>query len=141
VAGFEFGKGTLPSLAALEHVQPPERATNMHKATVTIAALLFAVPAFAQTTTTTTTGVAPAATVVVEPAQRTKIKQYVVEKKVQPIRLKERVTVGAALPADVELQTVPTDWGPQLSSYRYVYSGDDVVLVEPSSRRVVQIID
>jgi len=113
----------------------------MHKATVTIAALLFAVPAFAQTTTTTTTGVAPAATVVVEPAQRTKIKQYVVEKKVQPIRLKERVTVGAALPADVELQTVPTDWGPQLSSYRYVYSGDDVVLVEPSSRRVVQIID
>jgi hypothetical protein len=113
----------------------------MHTATVTIAALLFAVPAFAQTTTTTTTGVAPAATVVVEPAQRTKIKQYVVEKKVQPIRLKERVTVGAALPADVELQTVPTDWGPQLSSYRYVYSGDDVVLVEPSSRRVVQIID
>jgi hypothetical protein len=108
---------------------------------VTIAALLFAVPAFAQTTTTTTTGVAPAATVVVEPAQRTKIKQYVVEKKVQPIRLKERVTVGAALPADVELQAVPTDWGPQLSSYRYVYSGDDVVLVEPSSRRVVQIIE
>jgi hypothetical protein len=108
---------------------------------VTIAALLFAVPAFAQTTTTTATGVAPAATVVVEPAQRTKIKQYVVEKKVQPIRLKERVTVGAALPADVELQAVPTDWGPQLSSYRYVYSGDDVVLVEPSSRRVVQIIE
>jgi len=55
--------------------------------------------------------------------------------------LKERVIVGATLPAEVELRTVPTTWGPRASSYRYVYSNDNVLLVEPSSRKVIQIID
>jgi hypothetical protein len=41
----------------------------------------------------------------------------------------------------VDLVAVPSDWGPNLTRYRYVYSGDNVVLVEPSSRRVVQVID
>jgi Protein of unknown function (DUF1236) len=41
----------------------------------------------------------------------------------------------------VELQTVPTAWGPRLAKYRYVYSGDHVYLVEPSGRRVIQIIE
>jgi hypothetical protein len=36
---------------------------------------------------------------------------------------------------------VPSDWGPELGRYRYVYSGDDVVLVEPSTRRVIQVIE
>ena len=48
---------------------------------------------------------------------------------------------GATLPTEVELHAVPNDWGPGLSRYRYVYSGDDVVLVEPSTRRVIQVIE
>jgi hypothetical protein len=36
---------------------------------------------------------------------------------------------------------VPADWGPTVSKYRYVYHDNNVVLVEPSSRRVVHIID
>jgi hypothetical protein len=55
--------------------------------------------------------------------------------------VKERLTVGATLPADVELVAVPDDWGPDLRRYRYVYTNDHVVLVEPSSRRVVQIVE
>jgi hypothetical protein len=51
------------------------------------------------------------------------------------------VTVGATLPADVELAPVPPTWGPSFSSYRYVYTGDDVVLVDPTTRRVIQVID
>jgi hypothetical protein len=84
--------------------------------------------AFAQSTSLT-----------IAPEQRTKIKEFVVREKVKPITVKERLTVGATLPADVELAAVPADWGPEVRSYRYVYS--DNVRVEPSSRKVVQIID
>ena len=33
---------------------------------------------------------------------------------------RERVTVGATLPADVELVEVPADWGPDMRRYRYI---------------------
>lgn len=82
-----------------------------------------------------------AQTVIVAPEQRTAIKEYVVKEKVRPYKLQSRVTVGATLPADVELAPVPETWGPSVRSYRYVYTGDDIMLVEPSSRRVVDIID
>jgi hypothetical protein len=75
------------------------------------------------------------------PAQRARIKQYVVERQLRPVTVRERLAVGATLPADVELLVVPSDWGPDLAPYRYVYSGSDVFLVEPSSRRVIQVID
>jgi len=81
------------------------------------------------------------AIVEIAPEQRTKIKQYVVREKVRPAQITERVTVGATLPATVELQTVPSDWGPTVTRYRYVYYDNHVVLVEPSSRKVIEIID
>ena len=84
---------------------------------------------------------AQTATVEISPQQRTQIKEYVVKEKVKPITLKERVAVGATLPADVELAPVPQTWGPSVSKYRYVYSDNHVVLVEPSSRKVIQVID
>lgn len=73
--------------------------------------------------------------------EQTKIKEYVVKEKVKPTMIKEKVTVGATLPADVELHAAPADWGPTVTKYRYVYTDNHVVLVEPSSRRVVQIIE
>jgi hypothetical protein len=82
-----------------------------------------------------------AQSVVIAPEQRTVIKEYVTKEKVRPYKLQSRVTVGATLPADVELAPVPEAWGPSFRSYRYVYTGDDVVLVDPSSRRVVEVID
>jgi hypothetical protein len=77
----------------------------------------------------------------IAPEQRTRIKEYVVKEKVRPVTVRERISVGATLPAEVELRTVPSDWGPTVSRYRYIYHEDNVVLVDPSSRRVVQIID
>jgi hypothetical protein len=103
-----------------------------------IAILALASPAFSQAVVTTP-GVS--ADITLAPEQRTRIKQHVVEKRVKPFAFKERVTVGATVPADVDLVDVPSDWGAGLTRYRYVYSGDNVILVEPSSRRVVQIID
>ena len=98
------------------------------------AALLagFAVPAIAQSV-----GV----TVGVAPDDRTRIKEYVVKQHVAPVTIKERIAIGARLPADVELRSVPSDWGPSVAKYRYVYSDDRVYLVEPSSREVVQVIE
>ena len=96
---------------------------------VTAVALAASGQAFAQT-----------ATVEIAPEQRTKIKEYVVKEKVRPVTISERISVGATLPADVQLQTVPTAWGPSVSKFRYVYHENNVVLVEPSSRRVVEII-
>lgn len=84
---------------------------------------------------------AVAQTVVIAPEQRTKIKEYVVQQKVKPVRIQERVAVGVTIPADVELHAVPSDWGPSFSRYRYVYADDDVVLIDPTSRKVIQIIE
>lgn len=82
-----------------------------------------------------------AQSVVIAPEQRKVIKEYVVKEHVRPYKLQSRVTVGATLPADVQLAPVPPTWGPAFSSYRYVYTGDDVVLVDPTSRRVVEVIE
>ena len=107
---------------------------------LTAAAALITTGALAQTTITTTTGTGRA-NVLVEPETRTRIKTYVTEKKLRPVATKERIAVGATVPSDVELVAVPSDWGPSLTKYRYVYSNDRVILVDPSSRTVVQEID
>ena len=104
------------------------------------AAGLMATSAVAQTSVTTTTGVARES-VQIEPEYRTRIKSYVTEKKLRPVTTKERIVVGSPVPADVELEAVPSDWGPSLTKYRYVYSNDRVMLVEPGSRRVIQELD
>jgi hypothetical protein len=74
------------------------------------------------------------------PEQRTTIKRYVVEQHMQPT-YRDRVAIGATLPGNIELQVVPNDWGPSVTHYRYVYGGNGVVLVDPSTRRVVQVIE
>ena len=107
---------------------------------LTAAAALLATSAVAQTTVTTTTGTLRA-NVIVEPEARTRIKTYVTEKKVRPIATRERIVVGSTVPSDVELVTVPSDWGPSLTKYRYVYSNDRVMLVDPGTRAVVHEID
>lgn len=92
--------------------------------------LLASAPSFAQT-----------AVIELSPEQRTTIREYVVRERVPAARIPGQIRVGAVLPADVELVAVPETWGPSVRRYRYVHWNDRVVLVEPSSRRVVQIID
>ncbi len=105
------------------------------------AAVLISTGAFAQSTVVTTTGTGNAAAVQIEPQYRTRIKSYVTEHRIRPVTTKEKIIVGAKVPSDVELEAVPADWGPSLMKYRYVYSGDRVMLVDPGSRTVVQEID
>ena len=96
----------------------------------TAIALVLSSQAFAQSTQ-----------VEINPEQRTRIKDYVVKEKVAPVTVKERVRVGAKLPADVELRSVPSDWGPSVSKYKYIYSDNRVHFVDPTTREVIYDID
>ncbi len=105
-------------------------------------AALIPTGAMAQSTVvTTTTGTGHAAAVQIEPEYRTRIRTYVTEHKIRPMESREKIVVGEPVPREVELEAVPADWGPSLTKYRYVYSGERVMLVDPSTRTVVQEID
>src|SRR2546423_7435278 len=121
-----------PLLHALSDVHTCTKGGNlmMKRFMILATAALLSSGAFAQT-----------ATVDIAPEQRTKIKQYVTTQKVAPVTVKEKVAVGATLPADVRLSPVPADWGPSVSKYQYLYSDNHVYFVEPSSRKVVTVID
>jgi hypothetical protein len=85
-------------------------------------------------------GVGPVgAGITFSPEQRTVVREYV--QRQRPVEIRERVTIGATLPAEVEVHEVPDAWGPSVSKYRYVYSGGNVYFVEPGSRRVVHVLD
>ncbi|TWI08800.1 DUF1236 domain-containing protein [Bradyrhizobium daqingense] len=112
----------------------------MNKLLLTTAmAALISTGAVAQSTVVTTTGTGHAAAVQIEPEYRTKIRTYVTEHKVRPVQ--QKIVVGQPVPREVELEAVPADGGPSLTKYRYVYSGERVMLVDPSTRTVVQEID
>ena len=84
---------------------------------------------------------AQTAVIEISPEQRTIIRQHVTTQKIKPITIQGDVRVGAPLPAGVDLVVVPGAWGPQYSKYRYVYWNDRVVLVDPSNRQVVHIVE
>lgn len=73
------------------------------------------------------------------PQQQVAVRQYVVRQNVPSVRVQEQVVVGQALPATVELRTLPADVGVQ-TQYRYSVVNDQTVLVDPQTRQVVQII-
>lgn len=76
--------------------------------------------------------------------QRQRLRAIILEQRAPTATISGRVVVGGTLPADVELHPVPQAVYaevPAARNYRYVYWNDRVVLVEPSSRKVVQIID
>ncbi|MGY4231538.1 sugar (pentulose or hexulose) kinase [Bradyrhizobium sp. USDA 4449] len=114
----------------------------MNKLLLTTAMVaLISTGALAQSTVVTTTGTGHTAAVQIEPEYRTKIRTFVTEHKVRPVETREKIVVGQPVPREVELEAVPADWGPSLTKYRYVYSGERVMLVDPSTRTVVQEID
>ncbi len=104
------------------------------------AALIASTAAGLAQDTVVTTGKA-STTVKIEPETRTRIRTYITEHHVRPVESRERIVVGSTVPRDVELEAVPSDWGPSLTHYRYVYSGDHVMLVDPGSRRVIEEVE
>ena len=104
--------------------------------------LFAAVPASAQTATVTPTSPGATRALTIAPEARTVIRQRLTT--ARPVQLQGRITVGATVPSSGELVEVPetvVTEVPTVRSYRYFRWNDDVVLVDPSTRRVVQIID
>jgi len=73
------------------------RASTKKLILISAIASLMATASVAQTTVTTTTGTANAA-VQIEPQYRTKIKSYVAEHKVRPLRQLRRLSLAPACP-------------------------------------------
>jgi hypothetical protein len=72
--------------------------------------------------------------------QRPAFRQYIVQERVPNYTVPDRVTVGAILPqSGVTFYDVPQSFG--ATPYRYTVVNGETVLVEPRSRRIVQVID
>ena len=113
-----------------------------------IAALAAAIgaPATAFAQSDVTVGVAPSPGVVVGDApgivteQRPAFRQYVIREHVPAYTIPDRVVVGAVLPeTGVTFYDVPQTFG--VTPYRYTVVNGETVLVEPRTRRIVQILD
>ena len=75
-------------------------------------------------------------------AAEPKLRTYVVEQRVPSYTYAEPVAVGTVLPAQgVVYHRLPADYGPRASDYSYTVVNDRTVIVEPQSRRIVQIIE
>ncbi|MBZ9799303.1 DUF1236 domain-containing protein [Mesorhizobium sp. ES1-4] len=80
-------------------------------------------------------GAAAAEDVVIQPEQETVIKEYVKKQPLASVKLPGvELNVGTALPDTVELHEVPN------VKYRYTVVDNQTVIVDPSTRKIVKII-
>jgi hypothetical protein len=72
--------------------------------------------------------------------QRPAFREYVVRERVPTYTVPDRVIVGGVLPeAGITYYDVPQTYG--ATPYRYTVVNGQTVLVEPRTRRIVQVID
>ena len=103
-------------------------------------------PIAAQAQSTVTTGVVRDGTVIINDnegiavAQRPAFREYIVRERVPTYTIPDRVVVGGVLPeAGITYYDVPQTFG--ATPYRYTVVNGQTVLVEPRSRRIVQVVD
>ena len=113
---------------------------------IAVIAGAMAAPLAAQAQTSITTGVAGGNTVVIGEHegivadQRPAFREYIVRERVPNYTISERVIVGGVLPeTGVTYYDVPQTFG--ATPYRYTVVNGQTVLVEPRSRRIVQVVD
>src|ERR1700754_3686769 len=124
---------------------------NSILAIVTVAATIgvpmVSMPTAAQAQGEITTGVVRDRTVIVNDGaagiaidQRPAFREYVIRERVPNYTIAERVIVGGILPeTGVTYYDVPQTFG--MTPYRYTVVNGQTVLVEPRSRRIVQVVD
>ncbi len=100
-------------------------------------------PVAAQAQADVTIGRAPAVvergpTIITE--QRPAFREYVIEQRVPAFTVPDRVVVGTTLPeTGITYYDVPQRFG--ATTYRYTVVNGETVLVEPHSRRIVEVLD
>jgi hypothetical protein len=122
---------------------------SMRNKILAIAAIAGAIsaPVAAQAQSEITTGVVRGGSVVVEQDvdgiavdQRPAFREYIVRERVPTYTIPDRVIVGGVLPeAGVTTYDVPQTFG--VTPYRYTVVNGQTVLVEPRSRRIVQVVE
>lgn len=116
-------------------------------AAAVVAAMSAPIAAQAQSAVQGTVGVARPGAVIVDGAavgiaadQRPAFREYIVREQVPNYTVPDRIVVGAVLPdSGVTFYDVPQSFG--TTTYRYTVVNGETVLVEPRSRRIVQVID
>ncbi|GGF53623.1 hypothetical protein GCM10007301_11350 [Azorhizobium oxalatiphilum] len=64
------------------------------------------------------------------------VRSYVIQERRPSVRVEREVVVGEAVPAGVQLYTIPNN-----SAYEYTVVNDRRVIVEPRTRKVIQVIE
>ncbi len=73
--------------------------------------------------------------------QQPRFHEYVVQEHRRSYKYDRDVVVGAVLPGDgIEYYDVPAEYGPA-HAYKYTVLNDRTVLVDPHTRRVVEVIN
>jgi hypothetical protein len=121
----------------------------MRNRILAIAAIAAAIgtPLAAQAQGEITTGVVRGGTVIVNDDeagiavdQRPAFREYVIRERVPNYTVPERVIVGGILPdTGVTYYDVPQTYG--ITPYRYTVVNGQTVLVEPRTRRIVQVVE
>jgi Protein of unknown function (DUF1236) len=112
-----------------------------------VAAMSAPVAAQAQSTIGGTVGVAGPSAVTVDDGtvgitveQRPAFREYVVRERIPDFTIPGSIVVGGLVPNDgVTFYDVPQSFG--ATRYRYTVVNGETVLVEPRSRRIVQVLD
>jgi len=124
------------------------RELDMRNRILAIAAIAgaLAAPVAAQAQSTVTTGVVREGPVIINDdegiavAQRPAFREYIVRERVPTYTIPDRVVVGGVLPeAGITYYDVPQTYGS--TPYRYTVVNGQTVLVEPRSRRIVQVVE
>ncbi len=120
----------------------------MRNRILAVAAVIAAIgaPIAAQAQSEITTGAARGNTVVITESdgigtdQRAAFREYVIRQQVPTFTTTDRMVVGGVLPeAGITYYDVPQTYG--ATTYRYTVVNGQTVLVEPRTRRIVQVVD
>jgi hypothetical protein len=112
---------------------------NLLRVSTAAAALLVAVPTFAQNTVI----VQRPATIELSPDQRTVIQRHIVRERTVHLPARVELRVGAVVPAGVEVYSFPEEVYvevPVLKRYRYVHVSNEIVLIDPDTNEIVEIL-
>ncbi|MDO9297511.1 DUF1236 domain-containing protein [Bradyrhizobium sp.] len=120
----------------------------MRNRILAVAAVIGAIgaPIATQAQSGITTGAARGNTVVITESdgisvdRRPAFREYVIRERVPTFTIPDRVVVGGVLPeAGITYYDVPQTFGQ--TTYRYTVVNGQTVLVEPRTRRIVQVVD
>ena len=121
---------------------------NMRNKILAIAAIAAAISApVAAQAQSDTVGIVRGGSVIINddvggiaPDQRPAFREYIVRERVPDYTIRDRVVVGGVLPeTGVTYYDVPQSFG--VTPYRYTVVNGQTILVEPRSRRIVQVVE